>query len=164
MAAGLAGAVFEAFMDVEDSAEWLRNPGYTTRNSSGHFLENYGYVEPVGPGRMFECPGFRVGFLALGPRVTYPDHAHPAEEVYHVLAGGADWRRDDGPWEWRRPGAAIHHPPMVPHATRTEAAPVVALYCWTGEIGPNARLEGDTGPPPSPAQRKPRLRRTPFIL
>ena len=83
----------------------------------------------------------RLGFLMLGPDTLYPPHAHAAEELYLVLAGTAAWQHGHEPWVNRPPGTAIHHPPRLPHATRTAAEPLLALYLWWGaDLGVHARV------------------------
>jgi hypothetical protein len=132
--------VADAFHDCAQEADWQQNPNYTEATVGRSFVEKYGYVEFLGPGRRYPCPHLRLGILVLGPNVDYADHAHPAEEVYHPIAGRALWWREDADWHTVPPGEAIHHAPWVRHAMRTEAEPLVALYCWGGEIGPAARL------------------------
>jgi quercetin dioxygenase-like cupin family protein len=138
-------AVAAAFAAVEAEAEWLQNPNYTAANSGEAFLESYGYVEIAGPGRTIEAPALRIGLLLLGPHRHYRDHSHPAEEIYHVVAGAASWWREGAAWREERAGAAIHHAPNVRHATRTGAEPMLALYCWSGAIGAPARLSDAGG-------------------
>lgn len=129
-----------AFAAVEPEADWLQNPNYTAASMGAEFVDRYGYVELVGPGRPIESRDLLVGFLLLGPGVTYPDHNHPASETYHVVSGTASWWREGRDWQRLPPGTAIHHAPLVRHAMRTEAAPLLALYCWAGRIGVAARL------------------------
>ena len=43
-------------------------------------------------------------------------------------------------WRVEQPGAAIHHRPGERHAMRAGAEPLLALYCWQGEIGKAAHL------------------------
>jgi len=70
----------------------------------------------------------------------YPDHNHAAAEVYHVVGGAADWWREDRGWAALSAGAVIAHAPHVRHAMRTGDEPLLALYCWQGEIATAARL------------------------
>jgi quercetin dioxygenase-like cupin family protein len=132
--------IAEAFAVLADRCTWTQNPNYVARPPSVDFLDGYGYVELVGPGRPVPAPDFRVGFLILGPGIEYPAHAHPAEEVYHVIGGRAHWWRDGEDWRTKDPGAAIHHAPNVVHATRTTGEPLLALYCWFGDIAAHARF------------------------
>jgi mannose-6-phosphate isomerase-like protein (cupin superfamily) len=131
LAAGLAS--------LERDLCWLQNPNYSAE-SMGQTFDNYAYVELAGPGRCFESADIRLGFLLLGPNTHYPDHHHPAEEAYHVVSGTAEWWREGHDWIERRAGALIHHAPHVRHAMRTRNEPLLALYCWAGEIESHAAL------------------------
>ena len=128
---------------------WTRNPNYRGRPNP-RFLANYGYGVSLGPAERRARPlvddaSASMGLLMLGPDVAYPRHRHPAEEIYSPLSGTAWWQRGDAPWRRVQPGTAIHHPPGLPHATRTGGDPLVALYLWRGEIATPARLENITG-------------------
>ena len=70
--------------------------------------------------------------LLLAPGLTYPLHAHQAEELYLPLSGVAEWQMDDADFAWVQPGQVIHHAPWVPHAMRCGAEPMAALYLWRG--------------------------------
>jgi quercetin dioxygenase-like cupin family protein len=131
----------EAFFAIEPISDWRQNPNYTADAIGGAFLENYGYVELVGPTRPVASNEFLIGFLLLGPGTLYPDHSHAAAEVYHVVAGTAEWWREDRGWRSLPAGTAIAHAPGVRHAMRTRGEPLLALYCWQGEIARAARLE-----------------------
>ncbi len=131
---GPLAAIAEAFAAIESQADWLQNPNYSVASLGPGYVDRYGYVELVGPGRPVESADLLVGLLLLGPDMHYPDHAHPAEEIYHVVAGEADWWREDEGWRRKGPGTLIHHAPMVRHAMRTAGEPLLALYCWTGRV------------------------------
>ncbi len=131
---GPLAEIADAFAAIEPSCDWLQNPNYSEASLGPGYADRYGYVELVGPGRPIESADLLVGLLMLGPGMHYPDHAHPAEEIYHVVAGTADWWREDEGWHRKGPGAQIHHVPMMRHAMRTTDEPLLALYCWTGEV------------------------------
>jgi mannose-6-phosphate isomerase-like protein (cupin superfamily) len=130
----------DAFEGIEPVSDWQQNPNYTTETIGASFLENYGYVELVGPRRTIASDEFLIGFLLLGPDTLYPDHSHAAAEVYHVVAGIAEWWREDRGWTRLPAGTAVAHAPGVRHAMRTGDEPLLALYCWEGEIATAARL------------------------
>jgi quercetin dioxygenase-like cupin family protein len=132
--------VAAAFAAVEPGLDWSQNPNYSVETMGRGYRDRYGYVELIGPGRPVESRDLLVGLLLLGPDMHYPDHAHPAEEIYHVVAGRAEWWREGEGWRWKPPGAMIHHAPMVRHAMRTGGEPLLALYCWTGRVQVHARL------------------------
>lgn len=131
---GPLAAIAGAFAAAEHECDWLQNPNYSEASLGPGYVDRYGYVELVGPGRPIESADLLVGLLLLGPGMHYPDHAHPAEEIYHVVAGTAEWWREDEGWRRKGPGAVIHHVPMMRHAMRTADEPLLALYCWTGEV------------------------------
>lgn len=137
---GSLTSIADAFASLADRCVWTQNPNYVALPPSAGFLDGYGYAELVGPGRIVPASNFRIGFLMLGPGIEYPAHAHPAEEVYHVVGGRAHWWRDGEAWRTEDPGAAIHHAPNVAHATRTDDEPLLALYCWSGDIAAHATL------------------------
>jgi hypothetical protein len=145
--------IAETFAAVEPNSDWVRNPNYGGDAVDRAFLDNYGYVEFVGPNRPYDSRALLVGFLMLGPGTHYPDHGHAAEEVYHVVAGRAAWWREGRDWREEPPGAAIHHAPHRRHAMRAGTEPLLALYCWTGEIGRAARLSAPDLSAQGPAVR-----------
>jgi quercetin dioxygenase-like cupin family protein len=68
-----------------------------------------------------------VGLSLLAPRVRYPDHAHPPEEVYAVLGSG-EWWHEGGTWHEPGPGGVVHTPPGAVHAMRSSAQPLLAVW------------------------------------
>jgi mannose-6-phosphate isomerase-like protein (cupin superfamily) len=138
--AGPFAAIADSFAAFEPTARWRQNPNYTIDTIGPAFLANYGYVELVGRGRPWRSDRLAVGFLLLGRATLYPPHHHPAAEVYHVVSGVAEWRQDGGSPATKPVGAAIYHAPDVVHETRVLGEPLLALYCWTGDIKVAARL------------------------
>jgi mannose-6-phosphate isomerase-like protein (cupin superfamily) len=76
-----------------------------------------------------------LGFTLITPHTNYPPHAHPAIELYLVVAGAASWRVGDAPAAIRPPGSVIVHPSGAPHAMSTGAEPLLALFTWRGDLG-----------------------------
>ncbi|HEY6598534.1 MAG TPA: dimethylsulfonioproprionate lyase family protein [Pseudomonadales bacterium] len=116
--------------------QWRRNENY----AGADFLDGYAYCELVGPSGHRRQADIALGLLLLGPRVTYPPHAHPAAEIYVVIAGRAQWQQGDGVWRTRAPSATIHHASMEPHAMRTTDEPLLAAYLWQDHLDKPARL------------------------
>ena len=103
--------------------------------AAGDLGDKLAYVDVVGPyGGLFAAEGFHLGPIIFGPHMDYPAHAHPAAEIYYLLAGHGDWRRGNEAWTARPPGALFHHPPNMPHAARTADQPVLALVCLFGDV------------------------------
>jgi quercetin dioxygenase-like cupin family protein len=75
-----------------------------------------------------------LGFTLIAPHTNYPAHAHPAIELYLVVAGAASWRLGDAQAEIRPPGSVIVHPSRAPHAMITGAGPLLALFTWRGDL------------------------------
>jgi mannose-6-phosphate isomerase-like protein (cupin superfamily) len=114
---------------------------YDGPNVAETFLDRYGWAELLGPYGLFTSDRTRLGFLLLGTDTLYPAHAHAAEELYLVLAGTADWQKGAEPWQPMPPGTAIHHTPHQPHAMRTTAEPLLAMYLWWGaDLAVHARM------------------------
>lgn len=75
-----------------------------------------------------------LGFTLIAPHTAYPAHAHPAIELYLVVAGTATWQLGDAPGALRPPGAAILHPSGEAHAMITGDEPLLALFTWRGDL------------------------------
>ena len=120
----------DMLVNSASSLTWRRT--YGAGEVSTAFLARYGWAELLGPYGALASDQARLGFLMLGPDTLDPPHAHAAEELDLVLAGTAAWQHGHEPWVNRPPGTAIPHPPRLPHATRTAAEPLLALYFWWG--------------------------------
>jgi hypothetical protein len=122
---------------------WAQNPNYRRAPPSADFLDRYGYAVIAGPAdgppALIGHAGLALGVLLLGPHTHYPQHRHPAVELYVPLNAG-EWWRGEGPWRSEPPGAVIHHGSELAHATRTGDAPLLAIYLWSGDLGTHARL------------------------
>ena len=91
------------------------------------------YSQLIGPTGLIKHQSFRVGLFALIPDIDYADHAHPADEVYIVLAGSGGWSLDGGPFQVKRAGDIIEIPSMMTHAMRTVTTPALTVYSWSGD-------------------------------
>jgi quercetin dioxygenase-like cupin family protein len=143
---GLSPDLRPAVATLAPALRWARNPNYRRRPHT-RFVARYGYAVLVGPPDRQARPlvpesRLAMGLLMLGPDTVYPRHFHPAEEIYLPLSGAAWWQRGEEPWRRVVPGTPIYHPGGLPHATRTDGAPLLALYIWCGDIGVHARLGG----------------------
>jgi hypothetical protein len=122
------------------SLEWRQT--YSSKELDAVFLDNYGWSEILGGNGPLASGRIACGFLILGPSTLYPRHRHEAEEVYLPLSGTAAWQRGDAVWREHPPGTLIHHAAGEPHAMRTGASPLLALYLWRGAgLAQKARLD-----------------------
>ena len=135
-AADLVAAVRRA----APSLAWRRT--YTVNDLDDGFLDNYGWSEILGGAGPLASERIACGFLLLGPSTHYPRHRHEAEEIYLPLCGTAAWQQGDAVWRERAPGTVIHHARDEPHAMRTGADPLLALYLWrSNDLSQKARLD-----------------------
>jgi quercetin dioxygenase-like cupin family protein len=106
---------------------------YPPRADAAATIPDIAFAELVGPRGLFDSAEARVGLTLIGPDTYYPAHAHPAVELYFVVSGTAAWTAD-GVETQRAPGDWVLHDQGVPHAMRTQAEPLLAVYSWTGDI------------------------------
>jgi hypothetical protein len=135
-AAASTAAACASLTALQGVLHWRQNATY----ADAHFLRGYGYCELLGPNGHWRSDRLALGLLLLGPELTYPEHAHPATEIYVVLSGNAQWRQGDRPWQQRRAAHVIEHASMEPHAMRTGAEPLLAAYLWRDHLHEPARL------------------------
>jgi quercetin dioxygenase-like cupin family protein len=98
------------------------------------FLGEIACAMLVGPTGIVPSDAVALGLFLLGPHTTYREHAHGLDEVYHVLAGRAEWglgREDDR--RALRPGAVVHTAPDQRHDIRTGSVPLLAAFTWTSD-------------------------------
>lgn len=119
---------------------WRQNPTYTDE----WFLGRYAYCELLGPTGLVAHPTVSVGLLYLAADTFYAPHSHPADEAYHLLAGASEWQAGAGVTTRRSPGDRIEHPSGVPHAMRSGATSMLAMYVWRGDLFTPARFVSDT--------------------
>jgi hypothetical protein len=137
-------ALVTAVCGAAPSMAWRQT--YSTKDVDAGFLDNYGWSEILGASGPLCSERIACGFLILGPSTHYPRHRHEAEELYVPLSGTAGWQQGDAPWRERSPGTAIHHARDEPHAMRTGAGPLLALYLWrSADLRQKARLDAVAG-------------------
>lgn len=132
----IAQPICEILLRLQHLLHWSQNPNYTDQD----FLRGYAYCELVGPHGHIQHGELALGLLLLQPRITYPEHAHPAKETYLVLSGHAQWKQGDGRWRARGPGDLITHASAESHAMRTKTEPLLAAYLWQDHLDVGAHL------------------------
>lgn len=132
-------AVLDELFRLASVLPWRQTVGYLDVLSRD-YLDNYGYVQLLGPNAIVEHADVRVGIGLWGPNLHYPAHQHEAEELYHVLAGEPSFIDADGESRVTRPGDAVRHAPWQVHSQDFGSTPTVLLYCWTGAVEPDAVL------------------------
>ena len=92
------------------------------------------HVELLGPDGLAISDKVRLGLYGMLPNSEYGIRTHPAEEVFVMLAGEADWKRDQSEYELHKPGERSYHPSMMPHANRTRNKAFMSVYVWAGDL------------------------------
>lgn len=133
---GVTRSLCESIDRLQGELQWRQNPNY----AGAEFLDGYAYCELIGPHGHLRHSEVALGLLLLGPRTTYPEHAHTAAEIYAVIAGHAEWLQGDRIWRGREAGELIQHASMEPHAMRTTDQPLLAAYLWQDHLADGARL------------------------
>ena len=102
---------------------WRRNTGYT----DAVFRARYAHCALAALQGHACNDAFSIGLLWLAPHTWCPPHAHPAEEMYHLLAGVRAWQLG-----------------RAPAMMRTGATQLLAVYRLRGVLDSTARLVPDT--------------------
>jgi hypothetical protein len=92
------------------------------------------HVELIGPDGLVNSAQVRLGLYGIQPGAEYGIRTHPAEEIFVMLAGRADWLRGTAAYAEHGPGERSHHPSLLPHATRTRRFGFMSAYVWHGDI------------------------------
>ena len=132
--------VAASLAEIDEFLHWKQNPNYSDAVMGEGYMDNYAYAELIGPSGFFAGEDFLMGLMLLGPRRLYPDHHHPAPELYWLLTGPSEWRRGGGEYVTRRAGETIWHLPMMSHATRTLDSPLLTVWAWTRDVSVPAKL------------------------
>lgn len=98
------------------------------------FLPLFANGEGIGPDGRLKHDEIILGLFLLGPNVTYPEHAHPADEFYIVLTGNPEFKVGNNHFEMQDAGAVILHHTDISHAIRTSSQPLFAIFGWRGKI------------------------------
>jgi quercetin dioxygenase-like cupin family protein len=104
---------------------------YAPRKDANDIESNIAFAEIIGPLAPFYSNSFCLGLTLIAPGTRYPEHRHPAIELYYVAAGTAQWTLDNVSVS-KKPGDYILHESMAIHAMNTTDQPLLAAYTWTG--------------------------------
>lgn len=99
------------------------------------FLQRFGCYEVIGVEGPFASATMRSFVIYADAGLHYPWHHHPAEELYLVLAGEAEFHVEGSRPRRLGPGATVLHPSNAPHALTTHDHPVMAYVVWRSDFG-----------------------------
>ena len=94
---------------------------------AARFAAGHGNALIVGRHGAEERDDIALGLSLMAPRIRYPDHSHPPDELYLVLSGG-EWRRGDEDWVEPGIGGTVRNQPGVVHAMRSGERPLLAIW------------------------------------
>ncbi len=121
------------FEKEKASLKWEQDFAKVDAVTDAAMRAGYSSVEIIGECGPFVSSQVRAGIGVWGPNIDYPPHRHPAEEVYVVLAGSAEFLLREGhgaPWAKRTAGDVVYVPSMTNHGIRTRRDPVAVFYMW----------------------------------
>ncbi len=124
---------------IADEINQIQNHLHWSDTSGGIKSEDVrellAFVELLGPTGMVVNTSCRAGLLLQMPDTHYPAHRHAADELYLTLSGTGTWFRDAAPaGQLQPPGDFIIHKSYEPHAMVSTNRPLLAFWCWTGEL------------------------------
>jgi quercetin dioxygenase-like cupin family protein len=124
-------AVALALGVVQGCLPWAYH--YECRVGEEELASRIAFAELIGPDGPLNASAIRVGFTLIAPHTLYPEHVHPAVELYCVISGRAQWISERCE-QIAPPGRLLLHRSNERHAMRTFDQPLLALWSWSGEI------------------------------
>lgn len=125
-------SVRDALIAVKDAAFWRET--YKDTDIGDDFLNRFGCYELFGWEGHFHCNATR-GFIVYSPGgLYYPWHHHPAEEMYFILAGEAEFATEGNAPKMLKPGDTVFHAENQPHNMETRENGVLAWVQWRGDM------------------------------
>ncbi|MEP2027768.1 MAG: dimethylsulfonioproprionate lyase family protein [Paracoccaceae bacterium] len=123
----------KAFVAAGPDAHWRETYKNTTIGDS--FLDRFGCYALIGPNAPWVSKKFAAFVVYMPANLWYPRHHHPAEELYFVLVGEAEFHADGKASRVLRSGDSVFHDSGTPHATQTHDAPLLAYVLWRNHLG-----------------------------
>jgi len=143
LAAGPYGALRDAMIAAGPVAHWRDT--YAGTGLGAEFMDRFGCYCIIGPSGAWDSAVMNAWIIAMPADFWYPWHQHPAEEMYFVVAGEAEFLRRGEPPETLGPGDTVGHDSDQPHAMRTGGEPVLACAIWRNHFGIRPVLTPEEG-------------------
>ncbi len=122
----------DALVACAPLAQWRET--YQGTDLAAEFRTKFACYEVLGVDAPFGCDTMRSFVVWMPPGMTYPWHHHPAEEIYVVLAGQAEFALHGEENRILGPGESIFHPSNRPHALFCHDTPVMTYVLWRGDL------------------------------
>ena len=130
----LAGAhpLARAFLAASPHAQWRET--YKATDIGADFMDRFACYCLIGAGGPWVSGQFSAYVVYMPPHLHYRWHHHPAEELYFVLAGQAEFYREGAAPETLRAGQSSFHASGQPHAMQTRDSSVMAYVLWRNHL------------------------------
>ncbi len=142
----------EAYTSCAAHLHW--NQSYANEQPSAemeYFWSNYTYATVAiptegvfPPGPYHAADGFALYLVCQGADLVYPEHHHPAVEVYGIVSGTGNWMRGGEGQRLRQPGSVFVHQSSMGHATTTNAEPTISWAAWLDDVTTPAAFSDPT--------------------
>lgn len=119
------GGIGRALEALLPRIPWKASQGYDDKT----FSENHANAVLVGKGGIEERADYTIGISLAAPRISYPMHNHPPEELYLTLAGG-EFRHGEEGWTTVATGQTFYNTPGIIHAMRAIDDPLLAIWIF----------------------------------
>ncbi len=135
-----------AFVGAAADAQWRLS--YEGTNIGQDFLDHFGCYCLIGAGGPWVSQQMSCYVVYMPPGLHYPWHHHPAEEIYIVLAGEAEFLKEGEPPKVVSTGGSCFHASNQPHATDTHGKGIMAYVLWRNHLKtPPVLTEREVGQP-----------------
>ena len=137
---GLDNSIFPELRDalIEVSPKMMWRETYKGTDIDPDFMERFGCYEIIGRDAPFASKKMRSFLVYQPPHLHYPWHHHPADELYMVISGEAEFHLKGQGSETLKTGQTSFHPSNTPHALTSHDHPVMAYVVWRDDfdVGP----------------------------
>ena len=131
-------ALRDAFIAASPHASWRET--YKGSRLGADFMDRFACYCLIGEGGPYMTDHIGAYVVYMPAKLYYPYHHHPAEELYLILAGEAEFLLDGAPAKTLGPGDHVFHPSGRSHATQTHDHPMMALVLWRGKMDVSPEL------------------------
>ncbi len=122
----------QGFLDAAPLAHW-REP-YKDTDIGQDFKDRFGCYCLIGPDGAWDSDSMYAFVVYMPPGLYYPWHHHPAEELYCILAGEAQFLAEGHAPRMLGPGDSVFHASGQSHATQTFDSPLLAYVLWRSHL------------------------------
>ncbi|WP_420861199.1 dimethylsulfonioproprionate lyase family protein [Algirhabdus cladophorae] len=124
--------VRDAVIAAAPHVQWRET--YKDTDIGADFMDRFGCYEIIGRDTPFASNKIRSFVVYQPAHLHYPWHHHPADELYVVLAGQAEFFLEGASPTTLHPGDSAFHPSNTPHALTTHDHPVMTYVIWRDQF------------------------------